>query len=453
MKSKDNPVNSLQLAPKNNLYKEKFSENESYKNKDVTELGVIKNIRINSNAGVSEPKIVCSPLNKNILAVSANDFSVKENYARVFISKDKGAKWDAKEIPMSSKFKHSSYSDPWLDYDADGNLFFVAVQIDLENNFREGIFISKSTNNGDTWKSDFNFVDYNNKENILLDRPKLLINKSAENSCMFVTWIEIKGLTSFIMLSKSVDNGNKFSHPAVIEKDDVDYCNLSINDNGDLYIVYIKDDNKIIFEKSINSGDSWVKSDKSIEFNPPGIKSEGQFVIKNFNNKGIRINSEPSITFAKKDELVLTYTASGNGENISDIYFSKFNIQTGEVSVPVKVNSDNTNNDQFLPTISADTEGNIFIIYQDSRNDPENLLTETYVSYSIDDGLTFRDEKVSTGSFNPVSISVEKYFCDYNSSVLSDGKLISVWTDGRNNNFDLYAGVFNVYDFIESKKH
>lgn len=444
------------------MYKEKFTKNKSYENIDISSSGLIKNVRINSGAGTSEPKIINNPLDKNILAVSSNDFSIKDNHARIFISKDCGVKWESHEIPLSLKFKKSSYSDPWVDYDADGNLYFICVQIDMENDYHEGIFISKSEDNGRTWKTDLNFVDFNGKENIVLDRPKMCIDKSSiYKNTIYISWIEIKDHESFIMFSKSTDEANAFSQPTKIEQGDVDYCSLLNNSNGDLYAVYVKEENKIDIKKTIDKGNTWSKVSSSLKFNPSGVKLEDnsevrldeQFVIKNYANEGIRVNSEPSLTFSKDEELLITYSSAGSEKDLSDIYFARLNNKTLEISNPVKVNSDKTMNDQFLPAISADIGGNIFIIYQDSRNDQNNLATETFVSVSKDGGLTFSDEKLSTRNFNPLSIAVEKYFCDYNSSVISDNKLISVWTDGRNNDFDIYAGIFNVNDFLENMKH
>lgn len=446
--------NSLQLSPKNHKYKEKFGETKSYESHDISTAGFIKNIRINKEVGVSEPKIVSNPVNKNVFAVSANDFSIKENLARIFVSTDGGIIWEPYEISLSSKFKHSSYSDPWIDYDSDGNLFFVCVQLDMENNKQEAIFISKSENNGKTWKSDFNFIDFNNKENIELDRPKICINKSSLNeNNIYVTWIEVKGFNSFIMFSKSSNNGNTFSQPLIIESNDVNFCSIISNTKGEVYAAYVKEKNKIEIKKSIDNGTSWIENKSFIKFIPPGIQSENYYTIKTSDGKGVRINPEPSLALNKENDLLIAYSAAGSGTDLSDIYFTKLNSGTLEMKVPVRVNSDNTQNDQFLPSLSSDASGNIFIIYQDSRNDSKNLFTETFVSVSNDDGKTFSDEKISTGSFNPLEITVDKYLCDYNSCVISNNRLISVWTDGRNNNFDIYAGTFNFRDFIENMKH
>jgi hypothetical protein len=119
----------------------------------------------------------------------------------------------------------------------------------------------------------------------------------------------------------------------------------------------------------------------------------------------------------------------------------------------VKVNSDKTGNDQFLPTVTSDDFGNIFILYQDSRNDESNILTETYLSVSTDGGKSFNDEKLSTSSYNTAASAIGKYFGDYNSCVVSDVNFIGVWTDGRNDNFDVYAGIFNINTLIENKNY
>ncbi len=449
----ENPEGKLQLSPRIHLFNEKYGEVQKYDGKDISSHSFVKNVRLNEYAGASEPKIICNPKNNNILAVSANDFSLRNNSARIFISEDKGLNWEPKEIPLSHEFKKSFYSDPWIEYDTEGNLFFVTVQRNQLNNNEEALYFAKSNDNGTTWERE-HFVDYNSKESIYLDRPKMFIDKSvSQKNSIYVVWIEMKALKSFIMFSKSTDGGNTFSTPSSIERDDAGYCSVICNLTGDLFIAYLKDENKICIKKSTNTGDSWFKEQGCIDINPSGIKYENQYLIKKNVNEGIRINSEPNLAVTGENDLLLAYSAKYKNTDAADIFFAKIRNNSDSVSVPVKVNTDGTLNDQYLPAITSDEFNNILITYQDSRNDAGNILTETYISVSTDGGISFSDEKLSTSGFNPSSVAVGKYFGDYNSCIISEGNLIAVWTDGRNNNFDVYAGILRVSDIIGNRSY
>ena len=446
-----NQEDKLQISPKKILYEEKFGKTQSYETGDITTAGLLKNVRLNDTCGVSEPKIICNPKNPNILAVSANDFSDNAESGCVFISADGGINWHTKRVPLSLKFKRSAYSDPWLEYDSYGNLYFTAIQLDIQNKGKEGIFIARSTDDGTTWKTDFNFVDYNGKVNIYLDRPKIYIDKSpGNNNSINISWNEINVFESFVMFSRSTDGGNTFTPPVTVEKHDIKYCSLT-GDHGNLYITYLKNEKRLTVKKSTDGGNYWGKEISYLDIIPSGIKSENQYIIKNSEKKGIRVNSEPSLSISESNDLLITFSASGRSNDLSDIYFTKLEKNSNELTNPIKVNSDVTNNDQFFPSVTSDKSGNIFIMYQDSRNDINNIITETYISYSYDGGLTFSDEKFSTADFDPLSIAVDRYVSDYNSCVISDGNIVGVWTDGRNNNFDIYAGILNLKDFFENK--
>ncbi len=450
VKNSEKKNDGLQISPVKSMYEDKFKASVSYKSKDISTSGLLKNVRINDTAGVSEPNIKCSPVNQNILAVSTNDFSDNSESGCLFVSEDGGLNWKTRRIPLSLKFKKSAFSDPWLDFDSNGNLFYTAVQFDLINKEKEGIFIARSTDNGNTWKTDFNFVDYNGKENIHIDRPKIYIDKSSvRKNSIYVSWNEVKGLNALLMFSRSTDGGNSFSPPVNVEKDDVEYCSLTGDQNGNIYLAFLKDENKISVKRSNDGGMNWSKESFSTNIIPAGIVDQNQYVIKG--KSGIRVNSEPSLEITDNNDLLITYSASGLNNDLSDIYFTKLISNSSYLTAPVKVNSDQTNNDQFFPSVTTDQSGTIIIMYQDSRNDINNIFTETYISYSKDNGHTFTDEKITTANFDPLSIAVGNYIGDYNSCVMSGGNLIGVWTDGRNRNFDIYAGIFNLKDFIENK--
>ena len=198
-------------------------------------------MRINDFTGVSEPIIICSPFNEDFLAVTANNFSGNDKFAVMFISSDKGLNWKEVQIPLSSKFERSCYSDPVIRFDNAGNIVFTAVQKDLYNNNRDGLCFAISSDNGINWNTNSEFIDYNSKENIHIDKPGLAVsNDSFRENSIFITWTEKKGLTSQILFARSTDGGLTFSAPIPIDGSKVKFGKIIENNNGEIFIFYLK---------------------------------------------------------------------------------------------------------------------------------------------------------------------------------------------------------------------
>ncbi|MBK8983948.1 MAG: exo-alpha-sialidase [Ignavibacteria bacterium] len=431
----------VQMSPRNFLYKEKFGEVSEYAGKDISTSGNVTNIRLNQSPGVSEPLIKCSPIDKNILAVCANDFTVDNNNARLFISRNKGRDWDAQLIPLSPLFKASSYSDPWLEYDNTGNLYFTAVQYDLYDNKRDGLFFAKSADNGITWNSELKLIAVNRTLQYKIDKPKVFVNRS---NVVFVIWTEVSGLKSFIKISLSRDNGGTFSEPVIVSDDRAHFSAMTEDNNGILYLTYINDGKSISAVKSNDEGRSWTAIEKNLEIKTAGKPAGNRNVLKSNSAEGIRINSEPSLCISKENEVLIAYTAKKNDSDLSDIYLTKLIKNNSEFDVPKKMSNDTSGNDQYLPVITSDEAGNVYVFYQDSRNDVNNEFSESFIAVSSDGCKTFTDHLISTAPYKPSDIAVDRYFGDYNSLVISGKDLIAVWTDGRNGNYDLYAGIMNI---------
>lgn len=435
----------VQMSPRNYLYNEKFGKVREYSGKDISTSGAVINIRLNQLPGVSEPLIKCSPVNNNILAVCANDFTADNNNARLFISHNKGREWNAHLIPLSPLFKASSYSDPWLEYDKSGTLYFTAVQYDLYDNKRDGLFFAKSADNGITWNNELKLIAVNRTIQQKIDKPKVFI---SGKDVIFVIWTEVSGLKSFIKISSSRDNGSSFSEPVIVSDDRAHFSAMTEDNNGILYMTYVNDGKSISAVKSNDEGRSWTAIDKNLEIKSAGKPAGNRNVLKSGSSEGIRINSEPSLCISKGNEILIVYSAKKNDSDISDIFLTRLIKNNSEFDEPKKISKDTTGNDQYLPVITSDEAGNVYIFYQDSRNDVNNEFSESFISVSSDGCKTFNDHLISTAPYKPSDIAVDRYFGDYNSFVISGKDLIAVWTDGRNGNYDLYAGIMNIENLL-----
>lgn len=324
-----------------------------------------------------------------------------------------------------------TYADPDAETDNNGNIYFTAVQRDNKN-FSSIVLI---INSGGSQKN--YLIDSNQNGNIKFDKPKILILQNK----IYITFIKKEDeKKQLILFSSNLDlTGNQFT---LISSDNPNSASIK-NHNQDLFISYSNDKeiNLLVYYTNSNT----LNNFKICEFESPGKKIKGQSIIKSSGNFGVRVNTSPSMLISNlNNKIYITYCGK-NGEDNSDIFIAHSDLYNINFSYPVKISGDKFLNDQFHPVISEDESGNIYITYQDSRDDEKNILVNTYLSYSFDKGNSFSDLKLSTKSFNPYNIVVGgNYIGDYNSQIVTNDKLISVWTDGRKNNFDLYMGVINL---------
>lgn len=388
-------------------------------------MGIVFNKRVNFKPGTSEPVIVN---NINNIYIFCNDFNNK-GIVTGFFSDNIGKSFYPNNLKLTNEFH--SYADPDAVTDINGNIYFTAVQRDNKN-FSSIVLIIKS---GDSQKN--YLIDSNQNGNIKFDKPKILILQNK----IYITFIKKEDeKKQLILFASNLDlTGNQFT---LISSDNPNSASMK-NHNQNLYISYSNDKeiNLLVYDTNFNN----FKNYKICEIESPGKKIKGQKVIKSSGNYGVRVNSSPSMIISNlNNKIYITYCGK-NGNDNSDIFITYSDISEINFSVPVKISDDKSLNDQFHPVISEDESGNIYISYQDSRDDEKNILVNTYLSYSSDKGITFTDIKLSTKSFNPYKIVIGgNYIGDYNSQIVVSDKLISIWTDGRKNNFDLYMGVIDL---------
>ncbi|MBX2976662.1 MAG: T9SS type A sorting domain-containing protein [Ignavibacteriaceae bacterium] len=441
--NKDSNVKTMK-KPKSLLYSEKFGTQKSYDKPDLRTEGNLTNVRINQLAGVSEPKIVVNPLDEHNLAVVSNDFMLSGNSARFFNSVDGGLTWQSSTVPLSGLSGFDDATDPSVVFDADGNLFYAMIHYQLFGS-GDGLFINKSNDKGLTWLNQATEVKKNFDAVTFEDRPSITadVSNSQYRNNLYVVWTSIERNSNKILFSKSSNSAASFSSPIELEVGNVHTADVKVNTVGQIFVSFVLDNSKIIVLSSNDGGETFSSPTVAATFEHSGVKSNSLYLLKKTaTNSGIRVRSYPSMGIdLESNSLYITYSAK-NGSDLSDVFLIK-SLDNGQSwSSPIRVNSDNTNADQFMPELVV-SNNVIYVAFQDSRNDEANRFVETYLAKSNDGGLTFTNEKISTSSFDPHSILLGNYIGDYIGLAISKSSVISVWTDGRNNNFDLYSGIIS----------
>lgn len=428
--------------PKSSLYKEVFGESTIHNSSAINSEGGVVNIRVNNFTGVSEPKIAISPVDFNKVVAVSNDFTLMGNNGRVFFSQDGGLNWTASTIPLSGKTNFDDATDPVLTYDAEGNLYYAVVHYQIIGN-GDGIFVNKSVDNGLTWNQTATEVKSNNNALVFEDRPAITadLSSTSTRNNIYVVWTSLGNNINKILFSKSVDGGNTFGQPLTISEGTVHTADVKVDMNGTVYVSYLKNNSIIEVVKSNDAGNSFSSSVVAAQFQHSGVQTEKAFLLKQINSTtGVRVKSYPSLAIDNQTGKIYLAFSGKNGNDLSDIFLVSSEDGGLNWSEKVRVNNDNTLTDQFFPEIAVDNNSNVHMIWQDSREDSENVLTSTYYAKSVD-GVNFVNTKISNGNFNPHNILLGNYIGDYNGLAIQGDVVMPIWTDGRNNNFDLFTSI------------
>jgi hypothetical protein len=106
---------------------------------------------------------------------------------------------------------------------------------------------------------------------------------------------------------------------------------------------------------------------------------------------------------------------------------------TNAIGEPLEVTNDPPVRDQWFPWVTVSDNGMVHIVYHDRREDPNNLLTNTYVAMSQNGGKSWTERRVT----KIASDYLASYFglCifkdDYNNIAARGNKAYALWTDAR----------------------
>jgi len=433
-----NQDNSTQ-KPKSVLFLEKFGELKERNSENPSFIDGIKNIRINQFDGVSEPLVAINPIDPSKIIVAANDFRISGNQARVIFSHDNGNNWVSSTVPLSGLAGYTEATDPAVTFDANGNILYAMIHYQTFGN-GDGLFVNKSADNGATWKTRATEVKKNSDGLVFEDRPAISTDNSnsAYRNNVYVTWTSLSDESSRILFSRSINGGESFESFIELANGKVHTTDVKVDDNGNIYVAYLVNNNLIQIRKSIDGGNTFSAPIQAVSFEHSGSAYNNTYLLKQNGNTGVKVRSFPSIAILNNN-VYIGYSAK-NGSDLSDIFVTK-SVDGGlTFSTPLRVNNDNTLTDQFMPRLTAQ-DGKLFMTWLDSRDDVNNQTISTYLGVSPDGGISFDNCKISTQSFNPASILLKNYIGDYIGLAVSSENIVSVWTDGRNNLFDVYAGI------------
>ncbi len=415
-------------------FKSKFENMQSYKFCTVVVFlffiiavkAQYKNIRVDTSGttNAEEVSIALNTIHPDYLAAGAN-------ISYFFNSFDSGLSWSQSNI--TSTF--GVWGDPCLIYDGLDNLYFVHLSAGSSPSYwLDRIVVQKSTDNGITWSNGAG-VGYNPPKQ--QDKPWIgvdLASKKYKNN-LYLAWTQFDkyGSTSpkdssIILFSRSTDQGEKWSAPIRVSSragncmdsdSTVEGAVPCVGPNGEVYLSWAGPLG-IMFDKSTDGGVSFGQN-KFVTSQPGGW---------DFNVPGIyRCNGLPETACDTsysiyRGNIYILWSDQRNDTTNTDVFIIKSTDGGDTWGKILKVNNDNTNSQQFFPSIAIDqTTGFIYVVFYDRRKTTGNA-TDVYLAMSTDGGNSFENFLISDSSFTPNAFV---FFGDYIDIAAYNKKIYPIW--------------------------
>jgi BNR/Asp-box repeat len=214
-----------------------------------------------------------------------------------------------------------------------------------------------------------------------------------------------------------------------------------VDETGGLNVAFVSEDCNTSYDRALlfaRSTDGGATFGEVVRVDQPGDWIDNANRNDNLPGKGhVRFPGTLGFTYdATRDRLImLDLNAIADSSSISAQYSDDFGATWSDsIWVSVAASGGPARGDQFFPAVGVDSSGDYFAIWQDTRNDQGDHRIETFQGTSIDGGLTWTNELISTASFDPRQsfFTCGCFIGDYNQIAVSDEVIYPTWTDGRN---------------------
>jgi hypothetical protein len=360
------------------------------------------------------------------------------NYA--YVSKDGGQTWTTVSQPNPDG---RTQGDDAVTFDSRGRAYrtyisFDGIRVSRPPLARNGIFVSRSEDGGDSWGAPVPVVDHINTVEPFEDKPWLTADNvpgSPYQGNVYLAWtrFDVYGSDSpndstQILFSRSVDGGESFSVPirisdsggdALDSDDTVEGAVPAVGPGGEVYVAWAGPKG-IVFDRSMDGG--WTfGEDRVIAENPGGWDI-------------------PLPGMARHNGLPVTVTDVSPGPHGGSVYVNWIDERNGDADVfvlasrdkgeswgdPVRVNDDPLGNGkaQLFTWIAVDPmDGSLNLVFLDRRSTAGDFQAVT-LARSTDGGRSFQNFAVDQSDFRcPDSV----FYGDYLAIAAFGGRVVAAW--------------------------
>lgn len=407
----------------------------------------------------NESSIAINPLNPNIIIASAVD---ARNGAFLYRSSDGGKTWTNVNLGVVNT-NWVSGNDPSVGWDYQGNAYLMygafARKATGEFTGESGVYIARSTDGGLTWTAHIKVIEHKGTttpDTAFEDKYYIQVDNSASSPFrgrMYTPWKRVidRDSSTQIVSTFSTDSGNTWSTPVRVSprksgtSTDTTFGQsfpiMTTGPDGAVYLFWNDGPIRSIgFAKSNDGGVNWSAPSYPVQGyptlgTPKKVGTDVYHVLKGTFRAETYPSTACDVSNSPRSGWLYLVWASGTNP---DIRFIRSTDGGASWSTPVLIQSDTTG-DAWWPWISVDpTNGDIAVMYADSRNDPNNILIDQYISYSSDGGTTWIDRRATDAQSdyrkNPYVGGV--FAGDYSGNSFYNGRIYPSFLDTRSANFE-----------------
>lgn len=385
----------------------------------------------------NEPSIAVDPTNPDRIVIGWRQFdNISSNFRQAgnAYSLNGGYAWTNPGVLDPGVFR----SDPVLDFDAEGNLYYNSLQ---------GTFacdVYTISDGGQDWGAPVPAFG-GDKQWMRIDRS------GGEGDKHNYSYWNSTFSTCAGNFTRSSDESQSFEDCVSVDGDPV-WGTLAVDSEGNLYTVGLAGSGFIV-TKSTTAKDSSVPVEFDYVIN---VSLDGQL------DAGVPMNPQGLMGQAWIDVdvsggpndgtlYVLASVQRSSNSDPADVMFSKSTDGGLSFSAPIRINTDaSTSNYQWFGTMSVAPNGRIDVVWLDTRDATNTIDSVLYYKFSEDQGDTWSDALIMSAEFDPsIGYPQQNKMGDYFDMVSDNDFAHLAWVNTINGGQDVYYSRISPFGILE----
>ncbi len=427
----------------------------------------------NTEESESEIHAAVNPTDSNNLIVAAMRLETSgltgNLFFPIYYTTDFGETWNLNAFDGISDVSGQLVlggGDPILVFDSEGAAYLSWLTFTADLSFEVNITLhwAVSEDGGATWTRTETLIDQGEVDGLLnptgrfVDKQWVAVDRSESvyHDNIYAAYAEINFTdTTYNILVKTKAAGAESFGPAVdVTPEDqifAQFASIDVGSDGQVHVLYAggKATDTVLglyHTRSADGGQTFSEPVRISDFHmpcfPPGAGGPCDIV----GIDSARVYPCPHLRVDRSGgnydgNLYAVWTADGFEGDLGqglDVYYTRSEDDGQTWSEPFVLNNDGlAENDQFFPSIDVAETGQLVITWYDRRDDPANLLTNYYMTHSIDGGETFVDDFAVSSQAADFSMIGEGNggfgVGEYTQVVTTSAFALPFWADGRTN--------------------
>lgn len=413
-----------------------------------------------------------------------------------YYTKDFGQTWQKSDFDgvdfLGQLVLVAGGGDPIIVFEEDGtaHITWLLLTMDLANNLKTeaNLYLATSEDGGATWEmasrpidggeivfsgDTFSGGELGLESGKFVDKEWLAVDHSetsANRGNIYIAYAELSALTDTtvgyrILVKRKLPDSNNFAEEAIaINTPDsvlVQFTSIDVDQRGDVHVLFTQLEAEdalpeLYYTSSSDGALSFSEPQKVTSFNLPCflIADSTQTCVVGIDQA--RIYPSPHLRVDRSGgendgNIYVVWTAGGLDEHATtglDIYYTRSTDGGASWDTPYVLNQDaDPATDQFHSSMAINENGTVVVGWYDRRDDPNNLETHYYLTYSNDGGATFVPDFPVTSMPSDFSEIGSKNLGfgigEYTQIVTTGAYAIPFWADGRGNdgNIEIFSSL------------